>query len=211
MLGGRPDPRRQQTRLCRQSQLHRTRAGSQRLGQAGSRSLGQERVKPAAAAIAIVTCPAIAAAELPFAARSVTVVSPVDVNATPPMATLTVPSQPAYLIVCRQALIGAVADLAVTDDQLDDLKLLLSEACSNAIVHGYDNDPTGVIEVEFRTSPYEIEVAVSDNGRGFPGGRLPDQPGFGLSLLHDLSTRHSIDPQRPEGGARVSFARSINR
>src|SRR6476661_6051631 len=119
----------------------------------------------------------------------------------PPMATLTVPSQPAYLIVCRQALIGAVADLAITDDQLDDLKLLLSEACSNAIVHGYDNDPDGVIE---------IEVAVSDNGRGFPGGRLPDQPGFGLSLLHELSTRHRIDPQRPEGGARVSFARSIN-
>ena len=127
------------------------------------------------------------------------------------MATLTVPSQPAYLIVCRQALIGAVADLAITDDQLDDLKLLLSEACSNAIVHGYDNDPDGVIEIEFRTSPYEVEVAVSDNGRGFPGGRLPDQPGFGLSLLHELSTRHRIDPQRPEGGARISFARSINR
>ena len=63
------------------------------------------------------------------------------------MATLTVPSQPAYLIVCRQALIGAVADLAVTDGQLDDLKLLLSEACSNAIVHAYDNDPEGVIEI----------------------------------------------------------------
>ena len=54
-------------------------------------------------------------------------------------------------------------------------------------------------------------MSVSDNGRGFPGGRLPDQPGFGLSLLHELSTRHRIDPQRPEGGARVSFARSINR
>ncbi|HVI16780.1 MAG TPA: ATP-binding protein [Gaiellales bacterium] len=127
------------------------------------------------------------------------------------MATLTVPSQPAYLIVCRQALIGAVADLAVRDDQLDDLKLLLSEACSNAIVHGYDNSPDGEIEIEFRTSPYEIEVAVSDNGRGFPNGRLPDRPGFGLSLLHELSTRHRIEPQRPAGGARVSFARSINR
>jgi nitrate/nitrite-specific signal transduction histidine kinase len=67
-----------------------------------------------------------------------------------------------------------------------------------------------VIEIEFRTSPYEIEVAVSDNGRGFPEGRLPDQPGFGLSLLHELSTRHRVDPQRPGGGARVSFARSIN-
>src|SRR6185437_13104236 len=40
-------------------------------------------VKPAAAAIAIVTCPAIAAAELPFAARRVTVLSPLDVNAGP--------------------------------------------------------------------------------------------------------------------------------
>src|SRR3954454_10459874 len=129
----------------------------------------------------------------------------------PPMATLTVPSQPAYLIVCRQALIGAVADLAVRDDQLDDLKLLLSEACSNAIVHGYDNSPDGEIEIEFRTSPYEIEVAVSDNGRACPTGRLPDRPGSGLSLLHELSTRHRIEPQRPAGGARVSFARSINR
>ena len=126
------------------------------------------------------------------------------------MATLTVPSQPAYLIVCRQALIGAVADLAVTDDQLDDLKLLFGglfqRNCARLRQRSGRRDRD-----RFRTSPHEIEIAVSDNGRGFPGGCLPEQPGFGLSLLNELSTRHRIDPQRPGGGARVSFARSINR
>jgi serine/threonine-protein kinase RsbW len=132
-------------------------------------------------------------------------------TSAPPIATLTVPSDPRYLTVCRQALAGAVAGMTgVTDEDLDDLKLLLSEACSNAIVHGYDSSPSGRIEIEFRTSPGEIEVAVMDRGRGFPGGQIPETTGLGLGLMRRLSSRIDIEPQRAGGGATVTFARTIS-
>jgi anti-sigma regulatory factor (Ser/Thr protein kinase) len=126
-----------------------------------------------------------------------------------PIASLTVPSDPGYLSVCRQALVGAVDGLPIPDDDLDDLKLVLSEACANAIVHAYGSTADGVIEIQFRGSRREIEVTVSDRGPGFPGGRVPDIAGAGLSLLARLCNRHSIEPCRPGGGAAVTFARSI--
>ena len=125
-----------------------------------------------------------------------------------PIATLTIPADPGYLSVCRQALAGAVAALELDDEELDDLKLVLSETCANAIVHG-SKSATDVIDVEFRTSADELEVTVVDHGPGFPGGRVPEQHGVGLSLLSKLCTRHSIQPLRPGGGASVTFARSF--
>lgn len=126
-----------------------------------------------------------------------------------PIASLTVPSDPGYLSVCRQALVGATDGLPIPDDDLDDLKLVLSETCANAIVHAYGSSGDGLIEIEFRGSQHEIEVTVADRGPGFPGGRVPDIPGAGLSLLARLCNRHSIEPRRPGGGAAVTFARSI--
>jgi anti-sigma regulatory factor (Ser/Thr protein kinase) len=127
----------------------------------------------------------------------------------PTIATISVPADPAYLSVCRQALVGAVDQLALADEQLDDLKLVLSETCANAIVHG-SRSPADVIDVEFRASESEVEVTVIDHGPGFSGGRLPEQQGVGLSLLARLCSRHRIDPARPGGGAAVMFALSFD-
>ncbi len=126
-----------------------------------------------------------------------------------PIATLSVPSDPGYLAVSRQALIGAAAGLGIPDDDLDDLKLVLSEICANAIVHAYGRRGDGRIEVTFRRSPRELEVTVADDGPGFPGGRVPEPAGAGLTLLDRLCSRHTIEPRREGGGASVTFARSV--
>jgi anti-sigma regulatory factor (Ser/Thr protein kinase) len=129
-------------------------------------------------------------------------------SAVLPIATISVPADPAYLSVCRQALAGAVEPLGLADEELDDLKLVLSETCANAILHG-SHSPADVIDVEFRASDEEIEVTVIDHGPGFSGGLVPEQQGVGLSLLARLCTRHQIQPARPGGGAAVMFALSI--
>lgn len=126
------------------------------------------------------------------------------------IATLSIPSDPAYLAVSRQALIGAAAGLPIRDEELDDLKLVLSEICANAIVHAYGRQPDGRIDVTFRRSSEELEVTVADHGPGFPDAQLPDPAGAGLTLLGRLCSRHAIEPQRAEGGAAVTFAHSIN-
>lgn len=126
-----------------------------------------------------------------------------------PIASITIPADPAFLAVSRQALVGAADGFDMPDEDLDDLKLVLSEICANAIVHGYGHRPGQRIDVAFRGSRAELEVTVSDHGAGFPDGRVPDTTGAGLTLLERLCTRHRIEPRRPGGGAAVTFARSI--
>lgn len=127
-----------------------------------------------------------------------------------PVASLSIPSDAAYLAVSRQALVGAAAGLPIGDEALDDLKLVLSEICANAIVHAYRSRTDGCIEVRFSRSEDELEVTVVDAGPGFPGGRVPVTTGAGLTLLDRLCTRHRIEPLREQGGAAVTFAHSIS-
>jgi anti-sigma regulatory factor (Ser/Thr protein kinase) len=125
------------------------------------------------------------------------------------VASITIPADPAFLAVSRQALVGAADGLGMPDEDLDDLKLVLSEICANAILHGYGQREDGCIDVEFRRSPAELEVTVADRGAGFQEGRVPEGAGAGLTLLQRLCSRHSIEPRRAGGGAAVTFARSI--
>jgi anti-sigma regulatory factor (Ser/Thr protein kinase) len=129
----------------------------------------------------------------------------VSVSGLASVAHLTVPAQPGQLAICRLALAGVAAGLPVSDQALDDLKLVLSEMCSNAIEHGYENGD-GAIEVEFRVDDGELELRVVDRGRGMPA---EPRHGMGMTVLEKLCSRWSFE--RPPGGAgtAVTFARRL--
>jgi anti-sigma regulatory factor (Ser/Thr protein kinase) len=120
------------------------------------------------------------------------------------VARLTIPADPQNLVVCRLALAAVGGALPLSDQALDDLKLVTSEMCSNAIAHGYDG-AEGEIELEFRVSQREVELVVSDQGQGFayPSDQL--KPGIGLTLLDKLCSRHAIT-SGVERGTTVVFA-----
>jgi anti-sigma regulatory factor (Ser/Thr protein kinase) len=120
------------------------------------------------------------------------------------VARLTIPADPQNLVVCRLALAAVGGALPLSDQALDDLKLVTSEMCSNAIAHGYEG-AEGEIELEFRVSQRELELVVSDRGQGFacPSDEL--KPGIGLTLLDKLCSRHLITSEA-ERGTTVVFA-----
>jgi anti-sigma regulatory factor (Ser/Thr protein kinase) len=120
------------------------------------------------------------------------------------VARLTIPAAPRNLATCRLALAALGSALPLGDRGLDDLKLITSEVCSNAIAHGYGGGE-GEIDLEFRVSHEEIEVMVSDRGRGFDREAADLTPGVGLTLLSKLCTRHQIT-SKLEHGTTVVFA-----
>jgi serine/threonine-protein kinase RsbW len=98
---------------------------------------------------------------------------------TEPDLELTLPARPENVAVARHA-IGGFADVVEMPDQtLADVKLAVTEACTNVVVHAYPNadGPMGL-----RASVEEgiLRVVVIDEGRGI----LPraDSPGLGLGL-----------------------------
>jgi serine/threonine-protein kinase RsbW len=98
---------------------------------------------------------------------------------TEPDLELTLPARPENVAVARHA-IGGFADVVEMPDQtLADVKLAVTEACTNVVVHAY---PDGDGPMGLRASVEEgiLRVVVVDEGRGI----LPraDSPGLGLGL-----------------------------
>src|SRR5437588_8778906 len=79
---------------------------------------------------------------------------------------LTIPAKAEYITLCRLALTGLSRLRPLTDETLADLKLALTEACSNSVRHAY-GDGEGVVEITYEVRTDRFTIEVTDNGGGF--------------------------------------------
>lgn len=70
--------------------------------------------------------------------------------------------------LARIAVTSFVAQLDPTIDELSEFKTIVSEAVSNAIIHGYDEDGKGIVTVHAVREGDVVSVAVKDQGKGIP-------------------------------------------
>ncbi len=92
---------------------------------------------------------------------------------------LTVPARPENVAVVRHAM-GGLGDAAnVSDQVLSDIKLAVTEACTNVVVHAYP-DGEGPLVVRATFDGELVTIVVVDRGRGITP--RPDSPGLGLGL-----------------------------
>ncbi len=102
-----------------------------------------------------------------------------EVNVTPDLQ-LKLPAFAENVAVVRHAL-GGLADVWNIDEQtLADIKLAISEACTNVVIHAYDDGEQGTLEVDASIDDDLLTVVIRDSGNGI--GPRPDSPGLGLGL-----------------------------
>jgi anti-sigma regulatory factor (Ser/Thr protein kinase) len=121
---------------------------------------------------------------------------------------LTLPARPENIPVIRHVL-GAFAEaLRLPPDMVEDMRLAVTEACTNVVRHAYDDDEVGAIDVVMQPSVDRLHVIVSDRGRGMGPSPDVDGPGLGLPLIAALSDSLELQ-EAPMGGnrLRMSFAR----
>lgn len=110
---------------------------------------------------------------------------------------------------------GAVVELAqrngATDEQLEAIRLAVSEAVTNAIIHGYAGSD-GTIHVTAALAAGELWVLVADDGRGFQRPSVRPGLGWGMPLIAHASDEFAI-AERAYGGTevRMRFAIGTNR
>src|SRR5438067_13227184 len=96
-------------------------------------------------------------------------------DALDPVVRLTIPARPEYITLGRLALTGLSRLRPLSEETLGDLKLALTEACTNSVRHAYP-DGTGVVEIVYELQPDRLVIEVADNGRGFEApGADPDE------------------------------------
>ncbi len=123
---------------------------------------------------------------------------------------LTLPARPENVSVIRHVL-GAFAEALRLDDELvEDLRLAVTEACTNVVRHAYPPDQTGPVEISIQPLEEHVSVIVSDYGRGIGSSSDTTGPGLGLPLIAAIAD--VVDLQSvPGGGSRVAMTFSRQR
>src|SRR3954447_15186248 len=92
---------------------------------------------------------------------------------------LTLPARAENVAVVRHAFGGLGEALDLDPQVLSDVKLAVTEACTNVVVHAYSGGD-GPMQVAAVVTDDQLMVIVRDEGRGITP--RPDSPGLGLGL-----------------------------
>jgi serine/threonine-protein kinase RsbW len=84
------------------------------------------------------------------------------------------------IAIVRHALGGFGEAFAVPESKLADIRLAVTEACANVVVHAYPNGEEGPMEILAGMHEGELTVLVRDWGEGIRP--RSDSPGLGLGL-----------------------------
>jgi serine/threonine-protein kinase RsbW len=109
---------------------------------------------------------------------------------------LALPARAENIAIVRHAF-GALGEAYELDGQiLSDIRLAITEACTNVVVHAYPDGEEGPMEVQATLLGEELTVVVRDKGEGI--GPRPDSPGLGLGLPLIASLAENVQLGRDE-------------
>lgn len=103
---------------------------------------------------------------------------------------LSLPNAPEYVGVVRLTLSGIANRMGFNIEEIEDLKVAVAEACTNAITHGCGD---GNYTVEFSILQDKLQIEVVDTGKGFDYKRIQDpdltkprEGGLGIFIIKSL-------------------------
>jgi len=134
-----------------------------------------------------------------------------------PSVRLTIPAKPEYISLVRLALSGLSRLRPLSDETLGDLKLAVTEACSNSVRHGYGNGGEGVVEVVYELQPDRLVIEVADDGPGFAAmaerakGENLVEGGLGIAIIKAVSDEFEAGHRSAGRGSRLRIVKFLDR
>ncbi|WP_017754817.1 anti-sigma B factor RsbW [Calidifontibacillus oryziterrae] len=137
-----------------------------------------------------------------------------------------IPAKPDYISVIRLTISGIANRMGFSYEDIEDLKVALSEAVTNAVHHAYDDNKGKDVTIGFAIFKDRLEIIVTDHGKGFEGhnntNSMKTKPfnnlssveelregGVGLFLIEALMDKVSID--NDTGGVVISMIKHLVR
>lgn len=113
-----------------------------------------------------------------------------------------IPANPDYVSILRLTTSGIANKLGFSMDDIEDMKVAVSEACTNAVKHSEDNK----VNIKFNLLENRIEIEIKDNGKGYdvssidtPDLSNPKENGLGLFIIQTLMDEVSIESKGNQG------------
>jgi serine/threonine-protein kinase RsbW len=127
---------------------------------------------------------------------------------------LTIPAKAEYITLGRLALTGLSRLRPLGEETLADLKLALTEACSNSVRHAY-GDHEGAVEILYELHHDRLAIEVVDDGAGFgeahagePGDDLVEG-GLGIAIIRAIADEFELGPRNGGRGSRLRFVKLL--
>jgi serine/threonine-protein kinase RsbW len=129
---------------------------------------------------------------------------------------LRIPAKAEYITLVRLALSGLSRLRPLDEETLGDLKLAVTEACSNSVRHGYGEGRQGTVEVSYELRPDRLVVEVEDDGPGFDPERAFDsagglaEGGLGIAIIRAVADEFEAGERAQGGGTRLRFVKFLH-
>lgn len=129
------------------------------------------------------------------------------------------PSLPENVSFARVAVASFASQLDFTIHDLEEIKVAVSEAVANAIVHGYGNTPGGLIRISVKLSGEALEVQVEDQGKGIEDVKKaleptyssdPERMGLGFVFMQAFMDYLHVE-SAPGKGTRITMVKNVPR
>ncbi|MCU9595396.1 anti-sigma F factor [Caldibacillus thermolactis] len=120
----------------------------------------------------------------------------------------------------RVTVASFIAQLDPTMDELTEIKTVVSEAVTNAIIHGYESDSDGYVYITVRLDGSTVELEVRDEGIGIQNIEKAKQPlyttkpelersGMGFTIMENFMDEMIIE-SRPNEGTVVRLKKKLS-
>jgi len=130
-------------------------------------------------------------------------------------------SRPENESFARSAVSAFIAYMDPTIEELTEIKTAVSEAVSNAVIHGYPGSREGMIRVECHSNEgRRVVIIVSDEGVGieniekakeplFTTGKSDERSGMGFTVMESFMDKVEIESERGKG-TRVTMFKNLD-
>jgi stage II sporulation protein AB (anti-sigma F factor) len=119
----------------------------------------------------------------------------------------------------RVAVAAFASQLDPTLEEIADIKTAVSEAVTNAIIHGYDN-PNETVQIRTQICDHSVIIEVIDHGKGMEDVDLARQPlytskpelersGMGFTVMETFMDEVEVN-SAPGQGTKVRMVKHIN-
>jgi len=135
-------------------------------------------------------------------------------SSTSAVINLTIPAKPEYITLGRLALTAIARARELSEETLADLKLALTEACTNSVKHAY-GPASGTVEIAYEIEHDHIAIEVCDEGSGFQTPTNLEEVdelsegGLGLAIIRAIVDELEIS-EKTGGGSRLRFTRRLD-
>jgi anti-sigma regulatory factor (Ser/Thr protein kinase) len=132
-----------------------------------------------------------------------------DQRRAPPAASWVGEAVAAEVPRLRAAVVAYASELGAPDALVEDVRLAVSEALTNAVIHAYPGSAHGRVDARASGDPAAglMTVRVRDYGTGYRP--RSDSPGIGMGLPIMAAVARTVEVASPAGGGtevRLTFA-----